>query len=184
MSGFLFALLAVFLAGIGARDQVLVAALSARQGARPMALVVALVCAMASGALVAWLSGIALPRMGPVQRQMFAALALGLAALEMLFARKTRVPVEPTHSLGAFAVVLLAQQLTDAARFLIFAIAVATSANIAAGLGGMLGGAGVVAGGWLGGDLLLQRNLAPLRRAVGLVLLMVAVWIGVNARFG
>lgn len=182
MSGFLFALLAVFLAGIGARDQVLVAALSVRQGARPMALLVALLCVVASGALAAAAAGFALPRMGPVQRQMFAALAFALAALEMLLARKTRVPDEPTHSLGAFAIVLFAQQLTDAARFLIFAIAVGTTANLPAGLGGIAGGAGVVTAGWLGGDLLITRNLAPLRRTIGLVLLGIALWVGLNAR--
>lgn len=182
MSGFLFALLAVFVAGIGARDQLLVAALSARQGARPMALLVALLCVVASGGIAASFADLALPRMGPVQRQIFAALALGLAALEMLLARKTRVPDEPTHSLGAFAIVLFAQQLTDAARFLIFAIAAGTSAVVPAGLGGMVGGAGVVAAGWLGGEQMLARNLGPVRRGLGLLLLLVALWTGWNAR--
>ena len=64
MSGFLFALLAVFVAGIGARDQLLVAALAARHGMRPMALVVALLCVLASGALAAAMAGLALPKIG------------------------------------------------------------------------------------------------------------------------
>ena len=81
-----------------------------------------------------------------------------------------------------FAIVLFALQLTDAARFLIFAIAVGTTADLPAGLGGIVGGAGVVAAGWLGGDLLIARNLAPLRRTIGLVLLGIALWVGLNAR--
>lgn len=182
MAGFLFALLATFIAGIGARDQLMVAALAARQGARPVALITALACVIATAALAVTASDLALPRMGPIQRQYFAALAFGLAGLEMLFARRTRVPDEPTHSLGAFAIVLFAQQLFDAGRFLIFAIAVATTASIPAGLGGALGGGGVVAAGWLGGADLLNRNLAPWRRSCGIVLLLVAAWTGLTAR--
>lgn len=182
MSGFLFALLAVFVAGIGARDQLLVAALAVRHGMRPMALLVALLCVLASGALAAAMAGLALPSMGPIQRQIFAALALALAGIEMLLARKIRIPDEPTHSLGAFALVLFAQQLLDAARFLIFAIAVGTAAHVPAALGGMLGGAGVVSAGWLASDQLLSRNLAPLRRVVGALLLTLAAWLGISAR--
>lgn len=182
MAGFLFALLATFIAGIGARDQVLVAALAARQGARPLALMVALACVLATATLAVLAADLALPRMGLVQRQYFAALALALAGLEMVFARRTRVPDEPTDSLGAFAIVLFAQQLFDAGRFLIVAIAVATTASLAAGLGGALGGGGVVAAGWLGGTDLLGRNLAPWRRACGVLLLLVAGWTALNAR--
>ena len=182
MAGFLFALLATFIAGIGARDQVLVAALAARQGARPLALVVALASALATAAIAVLAADLALPRMGPIQRQYFAALALGLAGLEMVFARRTRVPDEPTDSLGAFAIVLFVQQLLDAGRFLIVAIAVATTASIPAGLGGALGGGGVVAAGWLGGGDLLGRNLAPWRRICGAVLLLVALWTALTAR--
>ena len=83
---------------------------------------------------------------------------------------------------AAFAIVLFAQQLFDAGRFLILAIAVATTAGIPAGLGGALGGGAVVATGWLGGEDLLNRNLAPWRRGCGLVLLLVAGWTALNAR--
>ena len=59
---------------------------------------------------------------------------------------------------------------------------IANTRAIGAVLGGIVGGAGVVAAGWLGGDLLIARNLAPLRRTIGLVLLGIALWVGLNAR--
>lgn len=181
MSAFLFALLGVVIAGIGARDQLLVAALAARQGARPAVLLVALVCALASGALAGAAAGMVVPGMAPGQRQMLAALALGLAAGELLLARRSRVPDEPTHSLGAFGVVVFALQLLDGARLLVFAVAAATTDHLAAALGGMLGGAAAMVAGWLGAERLLARNLAPVRRGLGVLLLAIAVWLGLAA---
>ncbi len=178
MAGFLFAVLAVLIAGLGARDQLLVAGMVERQGARRSTLVVALL----SGAVTATIAALAAARVGgdlagPV-RQMLAALALGLAGIELLFARRIRLPAEPTDSLGALALVLLAQQLTDAARFLLFAIAVAVDTPWAAGLGGALGAAGVALIGWLGGGALTALPLTTARRIGGAVLLLAALALG------
>ncbi|WP_374527183.1 hypothetical protein [Novosphingobium sp.] len=182
MAGFLFALLACVVAGIGARDQLIVAGLSARQGRRVTALVVAL----ASAAGTAWVASWAAREMGlrvdAPTRQMLAALVLGIAALEMLLIRPGRVPEEPTDSLGAFALVLFAQQLTDATRFLLFAIAAASGTPGAAGLGGAIGGAVVVLAGWIGGEDLLTLRLTGIRRVLGLVLLAIALWLGLGMR--
>lgn len=49
MTGFLFAFLACLIAGIGARDQLTVAALAVRQGQRPLLLVVAVLVSIATG---------------------------------------------------------------------------------------------------------------------------------------
>ena len=87
-------------------------------------------------------------------------------------------PMEPTHSLGAFALVLFVMQLTDAARFLLFAIAVAADTPWAAGLGGALGAAGVALIGWLGGGALTALPLTTARRIGGAVLLLAALALG------
>ena len=92
----------------------------------------------------------------------------------MLIARAVPAPREPTDSLGAFALVLFVQQLTDAARFVLFGIAVATGAILPAAVGGAAGGAGVVAVGWIAAGVLANRDLRALRRGLGGAVLLVA----------
>lgn len=174
MTGFLLAFIATILLGSGARDQLLVAGLAARQGQRPALLLVALASAGLAAVAAVWLAGSFAPHLEPAARRMLAVLALGLAALEMIVLRPKAVPAEPTESLGAFAAVLLAQQIFDAARFVLFAIVVASMLPGAAGLGGALGGMAVVAIGWAGGEGLLALSLGRLRRWLGLALLAVA----------
>lgn len=175
MTGFLLAMIATFLAGFGGRDQVLVATFAERQGQRPALLLVALASAVMAAAAAIWLAAAFAPGLTAPVRRMLAVLALGLAALEMLLSRPRRRPDEPTQSLGAFGIVLLAQQLTDASRFLLFAISVASILPGAAGLGGALGGAAVVVVGWAGGRALLDLPLLRIRRWLGGALLVLAV---------
>ena len=177
MSGTLFALIATLLAGIGARDQLTVAALAMRNGQHWMLLLISIICAGATAAIAAVAARAVIPLLATDARTLLAALALGLAGGEMLLLRAKPLGTEPTQSLGATAIVLFAQQLTDAARFIIFALAVATGAPIAAGVGGAVGGAAVVAAGWLGADELADRNLRLVRLAGGSVLLAVAAWL-------
>lgn len=167
MTGFILTLLAVLIVGLGSRDQLLLAALTTRQGARPALLIVALVVALLTTGLAAAASGLIAPQLGGNARLVFAAIALALAGAELLFARRRRVPDEPTRSLGAFAVVILAAQLTDAVRFLVLAIAVAVRAPLAVGLGGAVAAAALVLGAWLGAEALLARDLTRTRRWLG-----------------
>ena len=182
MTGFLLAMIATFLAGFGARDQVLVATFAERQGQRPALLLVALASAVVAAAAAIWLAAAFAPELTAPVRRMLAVLALGLAALEMLLSRPHRRPDEPTQSLGAFGIVLLAQQLTDASRFLLFAISVASILPGAAGLGGALGGAAVVVVGWGGGRALLDLPLLRIRRWLGGALLVLAAGLVVLFR--
>lgn len=184
MTGFLLAMIATFLAGFGGRDQVLVAGFAARQGQRPTLLLVALASAVLAAGAAIWLAGALVPQMAPPVRRMLAVLALGLAALEMLLIKPGRRPEEPTQSLGAFGIVLLAQQLTDASRFLLFAIAVASTLPGAAGLGGAVGGAAVVTLGWAGDRALLDLPLVRIRRWLGGALLVLALGLFAAFRFG
>ncbi|HEX4848883.1 MAG TPA: hypothetical protein VFV30_12125 [Novosphingobium sp.] len=174
MTGFLLALIATVLVGFGARDQVLVAGFSARQGQRPALLLVGLLSAAVAAGGALWLAGAFAAGLAAPVRTMLAVLALGLAGIEMLLTRPGPRPAEPTESLGAFALVLLAGQLTDAARFLLMALSLASVLPGAAGLGGALGGMAVVAIGWAGGQALLDLPLVRIRRWLGGALLIAA----------
>ncbi|MFM5893601.1 MAG: hypothetical protein ACKOQM_04115, partial [Novosphingobium sp.] len=107
MSAFLLALLAALVAGLGARDQMVVAELAARRGTGLGLLVTAVSVALLSAGVAGWLGGQVAPQMMPRARSILVAMALGLAALELVVLRPHRQAAEPTESLGALAVVLL-----------------------------------------------------------------------------
>ena len=181
MTGLLFALIACLLTGIGARDQVTVAGLAARQGARPGLLIVGWATSIATAAFATFAAIKIAPLLSGNARTMVAGRALLMAGAESLLLAPKRLPDEPTSSLGATALVLLAHQLTDSTRFLIFAIAVATGAALPAGLGGAIGGGAVVTLAWAMATELETTNLRPLRRVVGLVLLGIGAWLVLRA---
>ena len=165
MTAALLAFLAALLAGVGARDQMLVAGLAARNLLSPVLLAVAVGTSLLAGVAAARAAG----------------LAAAIAGLECLVAGPARVPEEPTRSVFAAAVVLLAHQLTDGARFLVFAIAVATAVPGAAALGGAAGGAATVLAGALVGEALIKARLRLARRIVGAVFLLVGAWLVMQA---
>lgn len=180
MIGFYFAFLAVVLSGLGARDQATVAGMALRQPGRAALLVTAIGASFATAAFAVWAAETVAPLMAPKARLFLAALALGFAGVESLALAPGRNPQEPTGSLGAFLIVLLAHQLTDAARFLVFAIAIATGAPLTAGIGGAVGGAVVVAAGWLLPELCGRPVWRKARRCIGVVLLVIALWLALR----
>ena len=181
MSGFYLTLLAVLLSGIGARDQVTVAQMAQAQGQRPMALVIGVAVSMGSAAFAAWAASQVAPLLVPRARLVLAAMALALAGAESLLFAPGRKPAEPTASLFALGVVLLARQVTDAARFLVFAVAVATNAPLAAGLAGAVAGPVLLATGWSAPELVLRPAARWLRRALGLMLVLVGGYVALHA---
>lgn len=181
MTGMLFALITTLIVGLGARDQVLVAQLSARQQGRPALLLVAMASGALAAALAAWGGAQVAGLMAGPARLFLAALALSLAALELIALQPRRAPEEPTHSLGAFAIVIFASQLTDAARFLVFALAALTRAPLTTGLGGAIGAALIVAAGWMAADALRAPRLSGLRKWLGAVLMLAALAVGARA---
>lgn len=184
MDGFLLALLLTFALALGGRDQVLVAQWSDALGQRVSLLLVAILCAGLSAAAMAWLgSGFAalLPRRAG---QMLVAFALFAAAIELAWPSKPQAPREPTRSLGAFGIVLLARQIGDGARFAVFALAAWAHWPAAAALGGAIGGGAAVALGWtLGAARLSHWPLRNLRRGLAACLIVAALFTGLNARF-
>lgn len=181
MSWFLFAFVAVALVSIGGRDQMLVARLADRlgRGAGPMvagsaaSLVSALLMAVAGLSLALVLPGAA--------ADMLVAIALLLAAIELVRRPNAKLPEEPTRSLFATFVVLLARQVGDAARFLVFAFAAGGSAWLAAA-GGALGGTAALAVGWAAGAELERAPLRALRLALAACIAIAAIAIGLQAR--
>ncbi len=169
-------MLAVLATGLGARDQVL----TARLAPRGAVLVIAMACALVTSVIAGWAGQAMAPLLNAPARAMLVALALALAALELLLMRPGRKPAEPTQSLGAFAVVLLAQQLTDAARLMVFAIAAASPFPAAVIAGGAFGSMASVLAGWLGAESWEKQPLTAIRRGLGVLLLLVAVWLAYN----
>ena len=182
MPAFYLTLIAVLLAGIGARDQVTVAALTMRQGRRPSVLIVALVCAIVAAVIAAWGGGVMLKLLPPPARPVFAGIALGMAGLESLIIAPRRGPREPTNSLGAVMIVTFASQVTDAARFLVFGLAVGMAAPLAAGLAGALGGMVLVALGWFLPQPICSPAARWTRRLVGILLIVAALYLFLQNR--
>lgn len=177
MSAFLLALLAALVAGLGARDQMVVAELAVRRGPGLGLLVTAMAAALLSAAIAGWLGGQVAPQLLPRARSILVAMALGLAALELVVLRPRRQAAEPTESLGALAVVLLAHQVTDAARLLVFAIAAASAVPVLAMLGGAAGCGLSMAMAVTGGADLLRLPLRWMRTGLGVVLGLVAIYM-------
>ena len=73
--------------------------------------------------------------------------------------------------------VLLAQQLTDAARLLVFALAASSAVPPFAILGGMLGCAGTAVLGWTGAGQLATLPLGRVRAGLGLLLGAIALYL-------
>jgi hypothetical protein len=180
MVSFYLTFLAVLLAGVGARDQVLVARLTLARGRWVSVLVFAIVVSCITAITAVWAAELVSPMLAPRARSFFAAMALALAGLESLVLMPRREMREPTLSLGALAIALVALQLIDAARFLIFAMAIATAAPGPVALAGAIAGAGAVLAGWALPDWFARPFLRPLRRSVGLVLLLVGVFLGLR----
>lgn len=174
MAALLFSLIAVALLGLGARDQLTLAAMAARQGPRPALLIVAMLSGIATVALAVWGSTLLVGIMPEPARRVFLAMALGLAGAEMLVWRRASRPLEPTNSLGAFALVLLAQQLTDATRFVTLGLAVATGAPLLVGMGAGAAAIGLAAAGWLLADAFVTKDWLWPRRLMGIAALALA----------
>lgn len=175
MPAFYLTLVAVLLAGFGARDQVTVAGLVLRQGRRPAVLIVAVLGAVLTAALAALAARFMLHQLPAPARAIFAAIALGMAGIESMVVAPRRDPAEPTNSLGALAFVLVVHQVTDAARFLVFGLGVGMAAPVMSGLAGALGGTVLVALAWSRPDWLDRPAARLVRRLVGLLLAIAAL---------
>ncbi|XAP78346.1 hypothetical protein ABC955_00760 [Citromicrobium bathyomarinum] len=180
MSSFLFGFAAALLLTIGARDQLLVARLAGPLGA--IILQAALVAAVFTAGLMA-LAGDAIAQMLPdAARRMLVAIALVVAAVELVWPGRDKRPKEPTRSPFAAFVVLLARQWGDAARFLLFALAAATALPAYVALGGAAGAGVALVGGWALGEELEALPLRAFRLVMAGIVLLAGLLIGLGVR--
>lgn len=183
MPSFFLALLCTVIASVGGRDQRLVAGLSARLGSSANLLVVAWIASAVTASLAAGAGFLMARLLPPDAKTMLVAFALLAAGFEMLLLHGRKAPHEPTRSLAAIFIVLVAQQIGDGARFLILAIAISTGNPVLAAIGGALGGGISLTAGWVGrGEAYARLPLRPIRRSVATALIMLGVVIGLYAR--
>lgn len=181
MSSFLFGFALVLLVSLGARDQLLVARLAGRTG--PGLLVAGALAATASAFLMAWAGQWIAVQLFPEAGKMLVAIALMVAAVELAWPMRREVPREPTHSIFAAFVVLLARQVSDAGRFLVFAVSAWTALPWHSAVGGALGGTGALVLGWtMGNALETSLPLRWIRLALAAVLFLAALRIGLGVR--
>lgn len=183
MPAFFLSLLACLLLTAGARDQQLMAGLSARLNS-PMPLLVIGVLVAAISAGVAVVAAMAIAQfLTPPAKLMLLAITLLMGAVELFWQRRSITPKEPTRSLTAITLVLLFRQITDGARFVLFGVAVFTGEPLLAALGGTLGGAVALALAWSASDN--YDTMLPwraIRIALAVALLIAAAWLGLSAR--
>ncbi len=183
MTGFFLALLACLAVELPGRDALRVAQLSARLGAGTGLLAAIWISAVAASAAALVAADLMAPLLPGPARQMLVAFALALAAAELIARRAPPAPVEPTRSAGAMLLVLLAAQITDGARLIILALALATKMPLAAAAGGALASGAVLTLAALAGPAWPEwRRLRAVRWGVAAVLLTSAVVLGLDAR--
>jgi Ca2+/H+ antiporter, TMEM165/GDT1 family len=184
MDVFLLTLLLVFAIALGGRDQGVMADLADRLGRSPLLLATWIACAALSAGLMAWLGSTFAALLPYRAAQMLVAFALAAAALELALPVRIRAVAEPTRSLGAIGLVLLARQIGDGARFMVFAFAALAHFPVLSALGGALGGAAALVAGWLaGGGTLARYPLVWWRRGLAVCLIVAAVILALNARY-
>jgi Ca2+/H+ antiporter, TMEM165/GDT1 family len=184
MDVFLLTLLLVFVIALGGRDQLVMATLADRLGRSPLLLATGAGCAIMSAGAMAWLGSTFAAILPFRAAQMLVAFALGLAALELALPVRLKQPAEPTRSLGAIGFVLLARQLGDGARFVVFAFAALAHFPQLSALGGAIGGAAALALGWsTPAGTLARYPIVWWRRGLAVCLFLAAIFIGLNARY-
>jgi hypothetical protein len=183
LPSFFLALLAAAAATLAGREAVRVGRLSAVLGARASLLTACwLACVIGIG-LAAWLGSRMAVQLVPEAKAMLVAIALLLAAGELVLLRPGRTPAEPTRSFGAIVLVLGAAQLTSAAGFLVLALAAAMPMPELAALGGMTGAGAVLTAAWsMGAEWETRMPREALRWGVAGLLLLAAVVTGLSAR--
>lgn len=170
MIGFVTAFTATLLLGLGGRDQILTAGLTAKLGRRGSLLAVGSIISALTVLAAAWLASLVTAQAGIEDTAPFALLATGLAGLEMAMIRLRRLPAEPTRSLGAMTLVLLVFQAADAVRLATFALVLTADATAPTATGAALGGTTALAAGWALGERLPAERLVAVRRWLGIAL--------------
>jgi hypothetical protein len=178
---FYLTFIAVLLSGLAARDQVTVASQSRAHGRRWQVLAIAILVSALTAAFAGWAAYLIVPLMEPAARVFLCAMSVAFAGLESLVIAPRAARREPGSSPVMFLLTLLTHQLTDAARFIVFGIAVALQAPITAAAGGALGGIVLVGAAWAFPGLVLNPTARLARRLLGLGFILVGAWLAMTA---
>lgn len=171
MTAFFLSFLAVALAMLAGREAVRVSRLVAAGAPAWAVFAVVIIAAIAACALAAWLAGGLAALLPPRQQSWLVAAALVLAALETIFLDAPKAPAEPTQSLGAVAIVLLAGILADASGLLILSISILSENPVFVAAGGAAAVIGILGGAVLAGPDWEKLPRQPLRWGAGIVLI-------------
>lgn len=182
MPTFFLAWVAVAVCSLGARDQLLLARLAESRGGAFGLLAIALPAAALSATVMAWAGATVSALLPDAAKTMLVAFALLAAAVELAWPVRQKVLLEPTRSLFALLIVLVARQIGDGARFLVFAFAVASGTPFLAAIGGALGGAASALLSVTAADDLPRWPLRPIRVALAVVVGTVAIYLALTAR--
>lgn len=174
MTGFIAAFAATFLLGTGARDQVLIAGLTAKLGKRVSLLAVGLLITALTVLAATWLAALIAAQLGIENTRPVALLACALAGLEMAMVRLRRLPAEPTRSLGAITLVLIAFQAADAVRLASFALVLVSITPAFTAAGAVLGAMTALGAGWMLGQKFPASRLAAIRGWLGIAICVMA----------
>lgn len=178
---FYLTFVAVILSGLGSRDQVTLASYSGTHTKRWSALVIAIVVSIGTAAFAGWAATMIVPLIGPAARVFLCAMAVAFAGAESLVIAPRASKREPSSSLGLLSLAMLFHQLTDAARFIVFGIAVAAQAPVTAAAGGALGGIVLVGAAWAFPGLVLHGRARLARRLLGVVFILVGAYLAILA---
>lgn len=184
MDSFLFCLILTFAIALGGREQLIVAQFSDQVGRTIPMLLIAAGCAVITAGIMAY-AGSSIAAILPQRAaNMLVAFALFFAAVELAWPVKLRVMKEPTRSFVAIGAVVLARQIGDAARFVIFAFAAEATYPTTALIGGAVGGVAAVALGWSAGLAQIQKfPVRYLRWVLAVCMFVASLVIGLNARY-
>lgn len=183
MDALLTALLGCFLGEMGDKGQVLLAALATRFGRTRAVIAGAAVAVLANAAIAAAMAAFLIPMLGSDARLLFLALAVLFLGVAMLWRVKAPNPLAdwPTGPFVTAALGLFILGFGEGPQFLILGIATRTADPVMAAVGGAIG---MMAA--LGLAVLLRQALLRhpavriVRRAAGVLMLLIALMLGVS----
>ena len=179
MPAFFLTFLSVALVTLAGREAVRVARLAEAGISVTALLLAAAFGALAFAVLASTIGGQIAPLLNANGKQLILAIALALAAFEVLFMKAGKAPREPTLSVGAVALVLGGALVTGGAGLLVMAFTLATGNALLAGAGGAVGALTALAIAIVVGSEFARPALSKARYFVAALLVTAALRTGV-----
>lgn len=183
MSAFFLSLLGAYLPGLWSRSTQGTVQFLRDLGDPTARLVISLAIAAITAAIAAAAGSVIGATLSNNARGMFVAICLIIAAVELAWPGRESPTREPTHSWGAFFLVTLFRQQTDAARLLVAACAAYFAYPVLAALGGAIGGAASLVLAWSWRKRFdASARWRPLRWGLAAAFAITGIVIGLSVR--